>query len=51
MRTHADNFLSLLFGEMVVIARIVIAQRPILSQAKVLGLGYMSVKNANGNLP
>ena len=51
MKTRADNFLNPLFGETGGIVRIVIAQRPILSQEKVLGLGYLSVKCANGNLP
>jgi hypothetical protein len=51
MRTRADNFLSPLFGNTEGFVRIVIAQRPILSQEKVHGLGYMSVTRANGNLP
>jgi hypothetical protein len=51
MRTRADNFFSPSFGETGGFVRIVIAQRPIRSQEKVHGLGYMSATRANGNLP
>ena len=51
MRTRTDNFLSLLFGGTGGFVRIAIAQHPMLSQEKVHGLGYMSVRRANDNLP
>jgi len=51
MRTRAENFLSPLFGGTGGFVHIAIAQSPILSQEKVHGLGYMSARRANGNLP
>jgi hypothetical protein len=51
MRTRADNILNPLFGDTAGFVRIVIAQRPILSQEKVHGLGCMNAMRANGNLP
>ncbi len=51
MRTRAEHFLSLSYGEVDEFVRIAIVQSPIDSQAKVQGLGYMSATSASGNLP
>ncbi|GEM_PF-3823423 len=45
------TFFESIYGEVDEFVRIAIVQSPIDSQAKVQGLGYMSVTSASGNLP